>query len=164
MEDSEFVNATSSKKAVLSHAWSEVIKYVATKRNHDKMFIDDEIDLGQYLGYLKSFGDMVGCNMNVEVLLKYDKLYIGFTYFDDRTCNYLTKLYFDDNYLFSDACSLYFKGVNIFPHIFGEQWKKYVPILNLSEIKRQVSKTIGREFEALIGGMEEMESTKNIER
>lgn len=48
--------------------------------------------------------------------------------------------FFDDSYLFSDACSLYFKGINIFPDIFGDQWRKYVPVENYKEILRQINK------------------------
>ena len=51
---------------------------------------------------------------------------------------------FDDDYLFSDAVSLYLKGVNIFPKIFGDKWEKYCPIISLNEIKRVVTKTIDK--------------------
>lgn len=149
MEDSEFENATVTKKAILSHAWSEIFKYLATRRNHPKCFIRNEYDLGMYLGYLRSVGETVGCNMNVENMFKYDDVYQGFAVYNNMYDYELylvrSKEYFDDNYLFSDAVSLYFKGVNIFVHIFGASWRKYVPVESLVEIQRQVSKTINKD-------------------
>lgn len=50
--------------------------------------------------------------------------------------------FFNDDYLLSDACSLYYKGINIFPDIYGDQWRKYIPVENHKEILRQVLKTI----------------------
>lgn len=71
----------------------------------------------------------------------------GFLYF--QVPQFKDSIYFDDNYLFSDAVSLYLKGVNIFPDIFGDQWRKYAPIISLKEIYRVVGKTL--EKEAKIG-------------
>lgn len=149
MENSEFENATVSKKVILSHAWSEIFKYLATRQNHPKVFIQNEYDLGKYLGYLRSVGEPIGCNMNVEHLFKYDEVYQGFALYEytSKNASYsqYSKEYFDDNYLFSDAVSLYFKGVNIFIHIFGASWRKYVPVESLIEIQRQVAKTINKD-------------------
>ena len=51
---------------------------------------------------------------------------------------------FGDLYVFSDLTSLYFKGVNLFPAIFGDQWRKYVPVESREEIRRQLDKTINK--------------------
>jgi hypothetical protein len=142
MSDDDFNKATVSRRSVLSHAWSEVLKYMATKQKHPKMFITNEYELGTYLKYLKYYGELVGCNMNVEHLTKYDDLYIGFCYLDLRKDTYYTHHLFDNDYLFSDAVSLYLKGVNIMKYIYGSEWRKLVPIESLDEIYRVVGKTI----------------------
>lgn len=141
-KDSDFQNATVSRKQVLSHAYVEVLKFKATNLKHPKMWIKDDRDLGVYLRLVYDYGCSIGCNFNVENLIKYDELYIGFSYGQD--C--LDKLvgHFDRDYLFSDAMSLYLKGVNIFPYIFGEDANKYIPIINLKEVKRIVDKTLSK--------------------
>jgi len=141
MTDDDFKKSTVSRRSVLSHAWSEVLKYMATKQTHPKMFLKSEYDLGTYMAYLKSYGDKIGCNMNVENLMKYDDLYYGF-------CNIYTesemrlKYYFNTDYQFSDCVSLYLKGANLFEYIYGSEWRKLVPIESLDEIYRVVGKTI----------------------
>jgi len=140
-ENVDFSNATSSRKQVISHAWSEVLKFKATEQTHPKMFIHNDYNLGVYMSVVKIYGDIAGCNFNEELLKKYSNLYIGYTSFNDRGL----LEYFDVNYLFSDAVSLYFKGINILPFIFGDKWRKYVPVESLTEIHRQVTKTLGKE-------------------
>lgn len=141
---SEFNNATISKRSVLSHAWSEVLKYMATKQNHPKMFIDEEHTLGYYMRLLYDMGTSVGCNMNATHLTKYDDLYYGFCTFHHTDDLPELMSYFDDNYLFSDCVSLYFKGFNLFKHVYGYEWRKLVPVESLKEIKRQVDKTLSK--------------------
>lgn len=139
-ESVDFSNATSSKKQIISHAWCEVIKFKSQKYTHPKMFIEDDFDLGCYMAYIDRTNKYVGCNLNVGNLEKFEELFMGFTSFSISRIN----KYFNDNYLFSDAVSLYFKGVNIFPFIFGDEWRKYVPVENIGEIKRQVDKTLNK--------------------
>ena len=142
-KDEDFTKATVSRKQVISHCWCEILKFKATNQPHPKMFIDDDEILGNYLSYVKHQADKIGCNLNVENLMKYDLLYIGF-------CNGFHPIvndYFGREYLFSDAVSLYLKGLNIFPYVYGEEWRKYVPIENLKEVKRIVDKTLSGEKE-----------------
>lgn len=108
------------------------------------MFIDDDYDLGMYLRYVYKFATEKGCNLNID--LAENKLSSdiakGFgivgDYFDKESENVLigeiVHKYFDNNYLFSDACSLHYKGVNIFPDIYGDEWRKYILVLKV--IKR----------------------------
>lgn len=149
-------------KTHLAHCWSECFKYLASGQKHPKMFIDNDIDFGMYLGYLYyeagTFGwkSSAGCKLDGEKIKKlrkpiidaFDKMFdYLISYRDTGESNHLDGFlnkYFDDNYLFSDACSLYFKGINIFPDIFGDQWRKYVPVESLKEIKRQVDKTLSK--------------------
>ena len=147
MNDAEFKNATISRKTVISHAWSECLKFLATKQIHPKMYLDGE-ELGQYMAVVKYYGDVVGCNLNAGHLMKYDEVYYGFAYASSDIERYIlqvSKQHFDDIYLFSDAISLYFKGLNIMPHIYGDDWRRYVPIENLKEIHRVVGRAIGKE-------------------
>jgi len=140
LPDSAFKNSTVSRKQVISHAWSECLKWLATKQQHPKMFLTEQ-QLGWYLSIVKENGNIVECNLNEQLLIKYDSVWIGYV---DPDVTYLKRLHFDDSYLFSDAVSLYLKGLNIFPNIFGEEWRKYVPIENLKEIKRIVDKTLDK--------------------
>ena len=115
-KDSDFDNATVSRKQIVSHAFTEQLKFLASGKSHPKCFITNHEHLGKYLHLVKHYGDIVGCNLNIENLMKYDLVYIGFCdvySVDDALC-YVDE-YFDRDYLFSDAVSLYFKGVNIFP-------------------------------------------------
>lgn len=144
MTSVEFLNATVSRKQVVSHAWSECLKYLATRQKHPKMFLDD-FTLGCYMYAVRYHGMMIGCNLNGKLIEKYPVVLNGYNhvlkdgyYIEDLLMD------FDDNYLFSDAVSLYLKGVNIFPYIFGDEWRKYVPIENLKEIHRVVGKTLDK--------------------
>lgn len=154
-EDIDFSGATVSRRQVLSHAWSEVLKYMATKQEHPKMFIKDEFDLGVYLKYVYIYATRVGCKFKPEVVDKYPTLKEGFCdtetsdleldscieYLEDH---YICKGRFDDNYLFSDCISLYLKGVNIMPFTYGDDWRRLVPIESLKEIYRVVGKTLDK--------------------
>jgi hypothetical protein len=140
MTSVEFLKATSSGKQVISHAWSECLKYLATRQEHPKMFLDDEM-LGCYMNYIYTMNESVGCNLNSDLIDdRYPIVKLGF---DDPIYSDLD-MFFDDTYLFSDAISLYFKGVNMMPHIYGDQWRKYIPIENLKEVYRVVGKTLDK--------------------
>ena len=133
-------------KTVISHVWSEVFKWIASGKEHPKMFLKDSYDIGMYMRHVYTMGVRKGCNLNVGLLSKKGYLNIKDGW-DDRRYDVAMEvfdLYFDDNYLFSDAVSLYFKGHNIFPDIFGNEWRKYVPVESIKEIKRQVDKTLSR--------------------
>lgn len=138
-------------KTHLAHAWSEVFKFLASGQKHPKVFITDHFDLGVYLGYI--WGFCAGPNGSVkldEIKIKDNLpedvwsgyLIINYNGFKKNQAEKLLDKYFDSNYLFSDACSLYYKGINIFKDIFGDEWRKYVPVESLKEIKRQVDKTL----------------------
>jgi hypothetical protein len=144
MKDEEFTNSTVSRKQFLSHCWSEVLKYLATRQEHPKMWLSD-FELGLYMKQIMLFNQFVECNLNEQHLIKYDEVWYGYLrpYTEDNIKKVLSDS-FDSNYLFSDAVSLYFKGLNIFPYIFGDDWRKYVPIENLSEIHRVVGKAMDK--------------------
>ena len=138
-DESVFKNATSSRKQILSHVWSEVFKYFGSEKQHPKVsFLKAEYLLA-YLDdlYLKING-LVRCDeKKLENLKnKYRKI--------NKCMDFRYHLEFDDNYLFSDLVSLYFKGVNLFPQRFGDDWRKYVPVESLKEIKKQVDKTLDK--------------------
>lgn len=126
----------------LAHCWAEIFKWKSSGKKHPKQFIDDDRYLGSYLGYLYEESRNV-CKLDAgkipnlgvviakEFILKRWDFKLYFT--TDPFC---------DPYLFSDACSLYFKGCNVFPYIFGYEWKKFVPVESLEEILRQVTKTL----------------------
>ncbi len=134
-DDSLFKNATVSKKQIISHAWSEVLKYLAQDKKHPKMFLKSEAPYYKYLHLILSINKKynIGCNLDNS---KINYQHIGI--WDDH----IISDRFDDTYLFSDAISLYFKGVNILPKIYGDNWRKYVPIENLEEVFRIVGKTL----------------------
>lgn len=126
------------------------------------MFIDLPFDLGLYLGHLYYYAKSAGCKLNIKSVDKikprwargiregmsniikflnnFPDIALRFFTLQDKFTN--IKPLFDSNYLFSDAVSLYFKGINIFPDIFGDEWHKYVPVESLKEIQRQVTKTL----------------------
>ena len=130
-------------KTHLAHCWAECFKYLASGQKHPKMFINDNRTLGKYLRFVYEYGIKAGCNLDKE---KIKSLPIAIqTGFNKEDYSYITSsYYFDNNYLFSDACSLYFKGINIFQDIFGDEWEKYCPVISLKEIKRQVDKTLSK--------------------
>jgi hypothetical protein len=139
-KDEDFSKATVSRKQVVSHAWSECLKYLATRQPHPKMFLDDEM-LGVYMRYIYTVNTNVGCNLNSNLIDdRYPIVRMGF---DDPDYELLFKM-FDELYLFSDCVSLYFKGLNILPYIYGDDWRRLVPIENLKEVPRVVGKTIGK--------------------
>jgi len=136
----DFTKATSSRRQVISHSWAEVIKFKSQTGSHPKIFIDDDFDLGVYSRYVYECNKTIGCKLNPEKLERFEELFAGFT---SCATSRLNK-YFDDNYLFSDCVSLYFKGINIFPFVFGDAWRKYAPVISLKEIQRQVTKTLAK--------------------
>jgi hypothetical protein len=134
-------------KTVLSHAWSEVFKYIASGKKHPKMFLNSKTLLFYYLGFVYKFGTDKGCNFDKNKVPKSYKSDFNRgrrDVCDYSCCRFLNGLEidfaFDDDYLFSDACSLYYKGINIFPDIFGDDWRKYVPVESRVEIIRQLLK------------------------
>ena len=63
-KDEDFDKATSSRKQIISHAWSEMLKFKATNQIHLKMFIHDEYEQGLYMKMVYTFGKVVGCNLD----------------------------------------------------------------------------------------------------
>jgi len=146
-EKVDFKNATSSKRQVLAHAWAEVVKFKAQTKSHPKMFIDNDVHLGFYMSWVYLWGTMAECKLNPDVLNKYPDLREAFDLANtDNEGWSLDKIdqYFDENYLFSDCVSLYYKGINIFPFVFRENWQKYCPVINLKEVSRQIDKTMNK--------------------
>ena len=137
-EDVDFSKSTSSKKLALSHAWSEIIKFKSQTKSHPKVFIDNDFDLGCYMAFIYQENKNVGCKFDDSKLEKFEELFMGYV---SCAISRINK-YFDDTYLFSDCVSLYFKGVNIFPFVFGKDWRKYCPVISLEEINRQINKTL----------------------
>lgn len=134
-------------KTIISHAWSEVFKFKGSGQKHPKMFIDDDYDLGVYLGIVYWCGEKHGCKLDKNKIFSLNnEIQKGFTELNILTLieHFDSDKYFNDNYLFSDLCSLYYKGYNLFPNVFGDDWRKYVPVESLKEIKRQVDKTISK--------------------
>ena len=144
LNDDDFKNATVTRKTVISHAWAEVFKYLSTRQTHPKMFLSDG-HLGYYMKLVYLYGTNIGCNFDESKLVKFDDVWYNYLKYDClATLEHSLEDEFDSCYLFSDAVSLYFKGLNIVPYIFGEDWRRYVPIENLKEIYRVVGKTLGR--------------------
>lgn len=129
-------------KAHISHVWSEIFKWKASGKSHPKMFIDNDYDLGCYMAIVSVNGWFKKCNLDASKIKKLNSTIQAGWY--EMWCADRIAKYFDDNYLFSDACSLYYKGINIFPDIFGDDWRKYVPVESLKEIIRQCDKTINK--------------------
>ena len=138
-------------KAHIARVWSEIFKWKASGQKHPKMFINNDYDLGMYMSLVYKAGVSRGCLLDPYKVLK------GKTSVRDGLCLNIQKgfcagvsffaraKYFNDNHLFSDACSLYYKGINIFPDIFGDEWRKYVPVESHKEILRQVTKTLNKQ-------------------
>jgi hypothetical protein len=130
-------------KTVLSHAWAEVFKFYMSKQKHPKMFIDNDFLMGVYLKYIYLKSLKRGCNFDKDKIKSLpSNVLLGFNNYNTNLKQELLNTYFDDSYLFSDACSLYYKGINIFPDIYGNNWRKYVPVESIKEIKRQIDKTL----------------------
>jgi hypothetical protein len=130
-------------------AWSEIFKWKAGGKSHPKMFLLRDFKLGVYMRFVYDRATKKGCALDKSKLEKLGKtVLLGFNggcYYitnDKKRYMFLTYCDFDNNYLFSDACSLYYKGINIFPDIFGDQWRKYVPVESHKEIIRQCEKTV----------------------
>lgn len=110
------------------------------------MWLTDK-ELGVYMLFLYKLGSEIGCKFDIEKIKKYPFVYDSFSDNYYRTISYIgDKIMsfggFTDDYLFSDCISLYFKGANIMPYIYGEDWCRLVPIENLEEVFRVVSKTL----------------------
>lgn len=147
-KDEDFDKSTLTRRTIISHAWSEVLKYLATRQSHPKMWLND-VQLGAYMRVVKTYGDIVGCNLDEELIRKHDDVAYG--YFvcahnmkqaSDTIRANENSFKFDDNYLFSDCMSLYFKGLNIFKYVYGDDWRRLVPVESLGEISRQVNRTL----------------------
>jgi hypothetical protein len=118
--------------------WSEIFKWKASGKPHPKCFIEDDYNLGCYIRLVYNLAIKKGCKLDINKIKKLSyKINRGFS---QTMYEIYYQEYFDDNYLFSDACSLYFKGINIFPDIFGDEWRKYIPVESYKEILRQINK------------------------
>jgi len=111
------------------------------------MFLNVDFELGIYMRFVYNEAIKKGCSLDrLKVKSLGNIILHGF---ERGNCDemgeggqymFLTCSDFDNNYLFSDACSLYYKGINIFPDIFGDKWRKYVPVESHKEIVRQCNK------------------------
>lgn len=154
----EIVTNEKFPRTIISHVWSEIFKFYTSKQTHPKMFIKDDRDMGIYLGFVwVSAKKRGGLSLDLRKVNKLPTdLVNGFNhaiqYNHDNLLKIVSNLegyinephgkYFNDYYLMSDACSLYFKGYNIFPYIFGDHWRKYVPVESRKEILRQLNKIL----------------------
>lgn len=123
-------------------AWSEIFKWVASGKPHPKMFIDNLYDLGAYLRLVYNLAQAKDCNLDITKIKSLgSEIEDGF---NETVYPFweVEKHYFDNNYFFSDLCSLYYKGVNLFPDAFKKNWRKYVPVESHKEIHRQITKTL----------------------
>lgn len=126
-------------KTHLAHCWAELFKWKASGQKHPKMFLTNDVQVGSYMRLVYDYGILRGCDLDRNKAIKIN-LTIGVAFIRPRHESYLDL--FDDNYLFSDAVSLYLKGVNIFPDIFGDKWRKYVPIESHKEMLRVLGKYV----------------------
>lgn len=144
-QELQFNRSTVSRKQAISHAWSEVLKYLATQQSHPKMFLDI-YRLGVYTKLVYLYGVQIGCNFDQSHLEKYENLYIVFNDTPNiKIANSILADEFDELYLMSDCVSFHFKGLNLGEIIFGkDKWRKIVPIEGLTEIVRVTQKAIDK--------------------
>lgn len=134
-------------KTILSHAWAEVFKWIASGKDHPKMFFERDHHqlIAYYLNFVFRRANQRGCSFHEEVIYKHQNLIPHWQHANKMTIDelqiYLTR-YFHPDYVFSDACSLYYKGVNIFQNLYGQDWRRLVPVESHEEIIRQCNKTI----------------------
>lgn len=141
----DFTKSTVSRKQAISHSWSEVLKYLATRQEHPKMWLDDE-HLGVYAKLVYIYGLQIDCNFNSSHLEKYSLVYDHFCSTETiRFANVILSSMFDELYLMSDCASFHMKGLNLGEVIFGKnKWRRIVPIESLNEIIRVSNKTIDK--------------------
>lgn len=144
-QELDFTKSTVSRKQAISHAWSEILKYLATRQPHPKMFLDCR-KLGIYAKLVYLYGVEIGCNFNKEHLEKYEEVCKSFSlHMNISTINVNLEGDFDELYLMSDCVSFHFKGLNLGEIVFGiEKWRKIVPIEGLNEIVRVTQKSIDK--------------------
>ena len=142
-QELQFENSTISRKQAISHGWSEILKYLATKQSHPKMFLDD-IKLGNYAKLVYLYGTEIGCNFNSEFLEKYPLVFNEFNYITSVShANRELFCSFDELYLMSDCVSFHMKGLNLGEIVYGKnKWRKICPIEGLAEIVRVTQKAI----------------------
>ena len=142
-QELDFSKSTVSRKQALSHAWSEVLKYLATRQTHPKMWLNDR-KLGIYSKLVYLYGLEAGCNFNKEYLEKYEEVYKAFSLdMIMSTIKVNLESEFDELYLMSDCVSFHLKGLNLGEAVFGrEKWRRVVPIESLQEIVRVSQKAI----------------------
>jgi hypothetical protein len=134
-------------KTHLANCWSEIFKWKASGQQHPKQFLYNDKNLGRYMAFLARHAISAGCKLDVtkiknlgpSVSSAFITGNIIFNWDEQEFNNH-----FDSDYLFSDACSLYYKNINIFPDIFGYEWEKYCPVISHKEILRQVTKTLSK--------------------
>lgn len=141
----DFTKSTVSRKQAISHAWSEVLKFLATRQPHPKMFLD-EIKLGNYAKLVYLYGTEIGCNFNREFLEKYPLVFKEFNYITSISHANRELFYsFDELYLMSDCVSFHMKGLNLGESVYGKnKWRKICPIEGLQEIVRVTQKAIDK--------------------
>lgn len=145
--DEDFDKATVSRKTVISNSWTETLKFLRTRQKHPKMFLGTDFNYGVYLRISKTYGNIVGCDLKEIHLEKYSNVLNGYNTHNNlkKACEYFSlDTYFDNNYLFSDCVSLYLKGLNIFPYVYGNDARRLIPIESLDEIVRVTTKAINR--------------------
>ena len=144
-QELDFSKSTVSRKQAISHSWLEILKYLATKQTHPKMWLDD-IKLGNYAKLVYLYGIQIGCNFNSEFLEKYPLVFSEFNYITSISHANRELFYsFDELYLMSDCVSFHMKGLNLGEVVFGkDKWHRIVPINGLQEIVRVTQKAIDK--------------------
>ena len=136
----DFSKSTVTQKTTISHAYCEVLKFLATRQIHPKMFLDSDYDYGQYLKFVSMHAEVIGCKFNYDNITKYPEVWRGFKDVLNRDKLFS---YFNEMYLFSDCVSLQYKGLDIGSKLFAD-WRKLIPIESVKEINRVTSKTLDK--------------------
>ena len=144
-QELQFEKSTVSRKQAISHAFCEVLKYLATRQTHPKMWLTDE-QLGVYVKLVYLYGVQIGCNFNSDNLEKYPIVYDNFMNTKSiSSANKQLAEEFDELYLMSDCVSFHMKGLNLGEVVFGkDKWRRIVPIEGLQEIVRVTQKAIDK--------------------
>ena len=144
-QELQFEKSTVSRKQAISHAYCEVLKYLATRQTHPKMWLTDE-QLGVYVKLVYLYGLQICCNFNSDNLEKYPIVYDNFISTKSISeANNILSEEFDELYLMSDCVSFHMKGLNLGEVVFGkDKWNRIVPINGLHEIVRVAQKAIDK--------------------
>lgn len=123
-----------------------MFKYLATRQPHPKMIFDNDFTYGMYLKYVYLYSQQIGNQFNHQLLEKYPEAWRGFnSQTTIKSCIEILMHHFDELYLMSDFVSLHYKGCNVGEAYYGvDKWRRIIPIQNLEEVHRVITKTIDK--------------------